>query len=746
MAGSARDGVRSWAGLGLLLLAGCNGYDQHGAERALSAVRQKAAREALPTYGDEAGRRYREERLPEGAAEVPWERYEVARKRMRSLQRYATPAGRFVEPGATEKAALAWTELGPGNIAGRTRALVIDPVQSRTMYAAGVSGGIWKSVDGGGNWRWIADELSHLGVASLAMDPSDPKVLYAGTGEGIILGPRGDGIYRTTDGGETWQSLTFTADKIAFNYVNDIVVSSADSRRIYAATRSGVWRSLDRGTTWARVLDPETGSGCEDLVIRTDKAGDVMLAACGRAERGSVWRNVRADSPQGRWVKVLTEPALGRTSLAIAPSKQDVIYAVSSSYSGDPEVPNGPDNDYLDSLHAVFRSVDGGATWEARVRNTDAVKLNTLLLSYALIANGSACGIQPSEDDTVFGQGRYASTIAVDPVNPDRVWVGGIDLFRSDDGGRNWGLASYWWAFGDNAKHSYVHADQHGIVFHPKYNGVKNRILYVVNDGGIFQTRNALASTEKGAAAGCNPSRVGMAWKELNRGYGSIQFYYGVPRADGASYLGGTQDNGTVLGSDAEGRGGWQMVIGGDGDFVAADPRDPNVLYGYVRGGPQVLKSIDGGVSFNDASYGLDDFSGPFVIDPAKRKRLWYAGQRVWRSENAASTWLPASEIYQDFGSIASSIAVSPVDSNRVLVGTRDGSILRSAAALSATGDTEWARVHPRNGQVSWIAFDPVDPNVAYATYSNFSVAGDPHVWKTTDGGATWNPIDGTGE
>jgi len=116
-------------------------------------VRQKAL-EVLPTYGDDAARRYREERLPEGASEIPWEKYDAARERMRRLPRYATAAGRFVEPGTAEKAALAWTELGPGNIGGRTRALVIDPVQSRSMYAAGVSGGIWTAAPHG---RWRRD-------------------------------------------------------------------------------------------------------------------------------------------------------------------------------------------------------------------------------------------------------------------------------------------------------------------------------------------------------------------------------------------------------------------------------------------------------------------------------------------------------------------------------------------------------------------------------------------------------------
>src|SRR5205085_6755641 len=130
------------------------------------------------------------------------------------------------------------------------------------------------------------------------------------------------------------------------------------------------------------------------------------------------------------------------------------------------------------------RSTDGGATWTARVRNTSSNKLNTLLLTNPIIASGVECGSPPS---AYFNQGWYDNVIAVDPADSNRVWVGGIDLFRSDDGGANWGLASHWWADQVQEAQKYVHADQHTIVFHPQYDGINNKVMFVGNDGGLFK-------------------------------------------------------------------------------------------------------------------------------------------------------------------------------------------------------------------------------------------------------------------
>jgi photosystem II stability/assembly factor-like uncharacterized protein len=696
----------------------------------------------------DAQEHYRRKRAPVGETAIPVERYFAALQRMRVMPQRSTRrnavlpsraelASQGLSYVAAAEALGAWSPLGPGNVGGRTRALLIDPRAPKTMYAAGVAGGVWKSIDGGASWRPLDDLMANLAVVSLAMDPASSNVLYAGTGEGFFNSDavRGAGIFKTTDGGLTWTRLPATASP-DFHYVNDLAVSTRDPRRVYAATRTGVWRSLDAGAAWTRVLDPKAHGGCLDLALRTDKRADALLASCGTLEESAgVWRNQRAEQ-RGKWTRVISEKGLGRTSLAIAPSKQDVIYALAST-----NLP-GPDGNYRFGLHAVLRSDDGGQTWSARVRNTDPVKLNTVLLTNPAFAFGQQCF---SEEDAFYNQGWYDSVIAVDPVNPDRVWAGGIDLFRSDDGGRSWGLASYWWA--TPGAPSYAHADQHAIVFHPRYNGTSVKTLFVSNDGGIFRTRDALAPTVKTAAGVCDPAAGQVPWTSLDNGYGVTQFYNGASYPDGNTWFGGAQDNGTIRGNQGTGANTWKSLLRGDGGYVAVDPDDTDIVYGTYTD-LSIQKSTDGGVSFAPATSGIDEapegflFITPFVMDPSDSDRLWTGGYFLWRTDDGAGQWRRASARLSGTAPSMSAVAVSPTDPDRVMAGTQEGLLASTAQGLSAGPSTVWQQVKPRAGWVSSVAFDPHDPDVAYATYSTF---GGTHVWKSTDGGRTWAGLDGTG-
>jgi hypothetical protein len=688
-------------------------------------------------------------RLPLGATPSSFDwisRYLAAQAHMRRMPRLAAAAsGRA---GATSKAAKAgsavagvWEALGPGNLGGRTRALVVDPNRPQTLYAAGVDGGVWKTTNGGATWDPLGDFLPSLAVTALALDPKDRQVLYAGTGEGFANtdAVRGAGIFKTVDGGLHWQRLAATATP-DFYAVSRLVVS-ARTRTIYAATGSGVWRSGDAGLTWRRTLDPQVQGGCLDLALRparSDSPDDVVFASCGNFAQATVYRNLLAQK-RASWVPVLRETGMGRTSLALAPSNPGVIYALAAS-----NVP-GPHGNYAQGLLAVFRSTQGGdpGSWTAQVRNTDPEPLNTALLTSTRFAFEHDCG--SPFPNAWSGRGWYDNVIAVDPVDPDRVWAGGVDLFRSDDGGRTWGIANYWWAGDDGATGGFAHADQHALVFHPRYDGGSNQILFVAGDGGVYRTANARASVAKGPKAACDTSASAVVWSSLNHGYGVTQFYQGAVAPGGQSYLGGTQDLGTVTGGDAAGAEGWRQILGRDGGYVAIDPSHPKTVYAE-SGFLSLVKSTDAGTNFLPAINGITGnfpYVVPFVLDPKDPQRLWMGGDALWRSDDGAAHWDRASFPLGANGlDLVSAVAVSPHDAQRVLAGTSQGTIHRSHNALAAPDSNFWTPERPREGFVSSLTFDPVDPGVVYATYSTF---GGAHVWVSANGGATWQSRDGSG-
>ncbi len=702
-----------------------------------------------PDEPDGAARYYQMQRRPADGSEVDVQAlYEEAREHMRGMRRYSTRRRAFLPsereadaaggPGERDRLE-SWQELGPGNIGGRTRALLIHPTNPAIMYAAGVSGGIWKTTSGGGRWNPIADNRSNIAFNSMVMDPTNPNVIYAGTGEGyfreVIRGTalplRGQGIFKSTNG-NSFRQLSSTRNQ-NFHWVNKIVVSHADPRRVYAATRTGVWRSVNSGDSWQRILSPGVNGGCLDLAIRSDRATDVLFASCGTFAQATVYRNGAAETAGG-FTAVLTEAGMGRTSLAIAPSNQDVIYALAASH-----VP-GPGGNFNGGLHAVFRSTQGGVSgsWQARVRNTDPVKLNTLLLSNPVIANLVECGFSGS--NSFSNLGWYANLITVDPANSDIVWAGGVDLFRSNDGGTSWGMLSHWFASPPSA-----HADQHVIAFHPQYNGGSNQTFFLGNDGGVFRTNNARAAAATGAQASCNAANTAVRWTRLNNSYGVTQFYHGVPYPDGRTYFGGTQDNGTVRGGSG-GVNGWGPILGGDGGYVAVDPGNTNILYAESQN-LNISKSTDGGANFNAAVTGISEppggplFITPFVMDPSNPRTLWTGGRFLWRTTDGANLWSRASAGLAGTGQL-SAVAVDPSDSGHLLVGLSTGAVHRSSSALTTGPGSVWAQSTPRAGFVTWLAFDPQNSDVAYATYANF---GGRHVWKTSDGGASWASIDGSG-
>jgi len=691
---------------------------------------------------------YRAKRQSLDPSVTPMVAYEVAERQRMHMPRHSLVLNATVQSfaearslGGESLARLpAWEYLGPGNIGGRMRGFVIDPTDPDIIYACGVSGGVWKTTDGGASWGTATDQLANIAFNSLAMNPANPDVLYGGTGEGYFreeargtgLPLRGAGIFVTEDAGATWSRLPSTETE-DFYWVNDIVVSRADPRRIYAATRTGVWRSADEGATWTKVLATSAKGGCLDLASRSDTSSDFLFASCGTFDQATVYRCPAAEGT-GVWEPVLWEPGMGRTSLAIAPSDQRVVYGLSASNVASPT------NPYAQGLFAVYRSSNEGAagTWSARVRNTNPNPLDNLLLTNPIAANAVRCRWE-DQQDVVVNMGWYCNVIAVDPADPDIVWAAGVDLFRSNDGGRNWGIASYWWA--NPQQSSYVHADQHNIVFHPGYDGVSNQTMYAACDGGVYRTDSARSAVGLATDDLCHPAGSSVRFVGLNHALGVTQFYHGAVFPGAKRYMGGTQDNGTIMGSDTAGPERWSFVYGGDGGYAAIDPNNPSVIYVQSQYF-DLEKSTDAGATFVPSRRGIPGsesfiFIAPFTMDPNNSQTLWTGGLQLWRSTDGAASWVPAS---LNFGgtSQASAIAVAPGRSERVVVGTNSGRILTCDAALSSDSSTNWSRSQPRAGFVTWVAFDPANADVVYATYGGF---GGPHLYRSRDGGSSFESV-----
>jgi hypothetical protein len=392
----------------------------------------------------------------------------------------------------------------------------------------------------------------------------------------------------------------------------------------------------------------------------------------------------------------------------------------------------------------VFRSTANGGvgSWTTQMTNngstTDPMPINNVLLTNPLFAYTACVG----SSRAILAQGWYDQVITVDPIDSNRVWVGGIDLFRSDDGGANFGAANYWWAPQGNPL--YAHADQHVIVFHPQYNGTSNKTMFVANDGGIFRTNDARAglATTVNQICGTGIAANQTTWTELNTNYVTTQFYHGIAYPNGDTYLGGTQDNGTWQGTTASTVA--TRIFGGDGGYVAYDTATDTRFLETTQ--LSIRKSIAGG-TFNLATNGITEsasnfqFINPYHMNPGNRQHLWTGGFYLWRTVNQATSWTQASALTPGNGNVTA-IAASSADTNRVIFGMSDGYLGYNTAALSATSATNWPFTRPRTVTVTAVAWDPSNSNNAWATYGTFSGIS---VYRSTDGGASWTARPGTG-
>ncbi len=622
--------------------------------------------------------------------------------------------------------------IGSARMSGRIAAIAgrAETDGKITLYVGAASGGVWRSYDGGTTFKPVFDRQPVQSIGAITLDPTDPKVVWVGTGESWTRNSVsvGNGIYRSADGGDTWQNMGLPESE----RVSRIVVSPKDGNTVYAcvpgklwgdSAERGLYKTTDAGHSWSLVLKgPNLSTGCATVAMdprnpdrlfaglwdfrrkgwtfRSGGEGPTSPSASGlylTEDGGRNWQRLDANNakglPQGPW---------GRLEVAIAPSQPDIVYAVIEGVRS-----------------ALFRSDDGGRTWEERDRSRNMV-----------------------------WRPFYFSRLVVDPTNPDRVYKPNLRLIASEDGGKSFAVIA------DAVGTRGTHGDHHDLWVNPK----NPRFVVTGDDGGLWISHDG-----------------GNKWWKVDNLPVSQFYHVSVDSRDPYQVYGGLQDNSSWVG-DSSYPGGitnnrWENLFGGDGFWSFADPTDGNFAYAESQGGnlgrinrlTLERRDIQPKAGFKEKL--RFNWNTPIALSPSDPSRLYVGAQFLFLSRDQGQSWArispdltsndPQMQKQEESGGITVdnsaaemhttiySIAESPRDGKVIWVGTDDGNL-----QLTRDGGKSWSNVvgrvkgMPAGNWVSWVEAGRHADGVAYAAFDRHTF-GDmaPWVYQTRDYGQSWTRI-----
>jgi photosystem II stability/assembly factor-like uncharacterized protein len=614
-------------------------------------------------------------------------------------------------------------QIGPAMISGRISQIAVFPDDSNHYLLAEASGNIFMTVNNGTTWTPVFDNYGSYSIGWITIDPKNPSIVWAGTGENNSQRSisYGDGVYKSEDGGRTFHNVGLKLTE----HIARIVIDPRDSNVVYVAAPGPLWKgggerglykTIDGGKTWSQsLIKVDDYTGCSDVVM-DPRNPDVLFAATHQRQRAyfgmihggpgsAVWKTVDAGKTWNKVTSGIPTGDLGRIGLNYAPSNPNYIYAMI-------EAPEG--------RGGLFRSTDDGATWERR---------------------------NPSD-----AQGQYYAKVVVDAAEQDRVYVMGVNISVSDDGGRTF----------SQLPTRDKHVDNHDIWIDPKNNN-----HYLVGcDGGLYESYDRAATW--------------IFKANLPTG----QFYDVAVDEDVPFYhvYGGTQDNNSV-GCAARTRNtsltnaDCFVTNGGDGFYSRVDPKDPNTVYaasqnaGIVRFDKRTGErvSIEPQPAKDDPALRWN-WDAPFMISPHSNTRLYIGSQKLYRSDDRGDSWVavspdltrqldrnklplmgkiwPIDAIQKNVSTALydniSSMAESPVKEGLIYVGTDDGLV-----QVTEDGGKHWTKIDkpagvPENAYVQRIVASQHDAGTVYVAYENHQ-NGDfkPYLIKSTDSGKSWVNISG---
>ncbi|HEU4509129.1 MAG TPA: hypothetical protein VFR78_12860 [Pyrinomonadaceae bacterium] len=611
--------------------------------------------------------------------------------------------------------------IGPAFTSGRISGFAVDPNNYTRYYVAVASGGVWKTTNAGTTWTPIFDNEASYSIGAIALDPKNPLVVWVGTGENNSQRSvaYGSGLYKSEDGGRMWRNVGLKTSE----HIGRIAIDPKDSNIVYVASQGPLWgpggerglfKTTDGGKTWKNILNISENTGVTDVVVDHNDPNTIYCASYQRRRHrwtlinggpeSAIYKSTDAGATWNRLRAGLPTVELGRVGLAISPVDSNVIYATVEA---------------ADRRGGIFRSGDRGGSWERR-----------------------------NEFDSTA---MYYSRIVADPKDVDRIYVMNVFAMVSDDGGRTLRR------LGERNKH----VDNHDIWINPQ-----NTDHYLIgSDGGIYE------SFDRGAT-----------W-DFKQNLPVTQFY--DVTTDNAkpfyNIYGGTQDNFSFGGPSrtrsASGitNADWFVTNGGDGFRSQVDPEDPNIIYAELQNGGLVRFDKRTGERIGiqpQPGRGEDPYrwnwDSPFIISPHLRTRLYFAADKLFRSDDRGDTWqLISGQLSRDldrdklpvmgriwsidavaknastahFGN-ASALAESPKKEGLIYVGTDDGLV-----QVTEDGGKNWRKIEKFPGvadmsYVTRIIASNHDANTAYVSFDNHqSNDFKPYLLKTTDAGRTWTSI-----
>ena len=558
-----------------------------------------------------------------------------------------------------------WVSLGPtpgyyfsyGNISSRVVTGAYHPTNPSTIYIGPANGGVWKSTDSGINWTPLTDDQPSMSMGAIAIDPTNPDIIYAGTGEATYSGASyyGRGLLKSTDAGATWQHITNGLP--ASSYFSRIKIRPNHPNELLAALGSGgLLRSTNSGLNWTTLV-----SGRCDDVIFTFTGDTAFAVGSGVGFRRSL---------DGGQTFTAFGTGLGtgvRTHFDLCLSQPAFMYA-SVHVSGNVN---------------LFKSTNYGANW------------TQLTTSSAFQDQG--------------GQAWYDLYCRVNPVNPNLVYVGTIDVWRTTDGTTFTNITNGYAG-------GYVHVDQHFLFFHP----TNPNTVISCNDGGIWRSTDS-----------------GNSFTNLNQNLTLTQFYrIAASPFTPSRILGGTQDNGTQQTYSAL---NWAAAYGGDGGEVCFNPFNSNFILGETQNGG-IFRTTNGGTSWNSATSGISTsenvtWVAPIIAHPSTDGTFYVARQRVYRSTNNGGAWTAISANVNGTSAVRE-MAISKSNSNIMYASTGSSIFLSTDAGATFTNKTSGLP----GRTITSVNIHPNDENIAVLTFSGF---GTGKVYKTTNMGTTWFSING---